>query len=260
MSIQTVQWFDGQDLGNMPIIDMEAVNDATGMFKNAKANELRFRNCHPAIMTSMFSNAKVNKVEGLDTSKATTITDIFNSARINKRDDQSYSAIKISPFTLNLENCSTMNRAFYNSHVDQVLIENTDKITSAQGAFTKCPFLKTLPNMRFKAIQGSGIGPSLVLDGVSFKNSDGSPVSGHSAEEIFAYSPKVVDSPNFTKEMEELEEFYRRPDEGSDLVDDRGYLIIKNQQMAKNLAKDFKRYPGIKIDMEDASGLFYGTS
>lgn len=71
----------------MPTIDMEAVNDATGMFKNAKANELRFRNCHPAIMTSMFSNAKVNKVEGLDTSKATTISDIFNSARINKRDD-----------------------------------------------------------------------------------------------------------------------------------------------------------------------------
>ena len=121
------------------------------------------------------------------------------------------------------------------------MIENTDKITSAQGAFTKCPFLKTLPNMRFKAIQGSGIGPSLVLDGVSFNNSDGSPMSSHSAEEIFAYSPKVVDSPNFTKEMEELEEFYRRPDEGSDLVDDRGYLIIKNQQMAKNLAKDFKR-------------------
>jgi len=30
--------------------------------------------------------------------------------------------------------------------------------------------------------------------------------------------------------------------------------------MAKNLAKDFKRYPGIKIEMEDASGLFYGTS
>lgn len=260
MSTETVHWFDGQDLGNMPTIDMEAVNDATGMFKNAKANELRFRNCHPAIMTSMFSNAKVNKVEGLDTSKATTISDIFNGARINKRDDQSYSAIKIAPFTLNLENCSTMNRAFYNSHVDQVLIENTDKITSAQGAFTKCPFLKTLPNMRFKAIQGSGIGPSLVLDGVSFNNSDGSPMSSHSAEEIFAYSPKVVDSPNFTKEMEELEEFYRRPDEGSDLVDDRGYLIIKNQQMAKNLAKDFKRYPGIKIQMEDASGLFYGTS
>lgn len=260
MSTQTVQWFDGQDLGNMPIIDMEAVNDATGMFKNAKANELKFRNCHPAIMTSMFRDAKVNKVEGLDTSKATTITDIFNGARINKRDDQSYSAIKIAPFTLNLENCSTMNRAFYNSHVDQVLIENTDKITSAQGAFTKCPFLKTLPNMRFKSIQGSGIGPSLVLDGVSFNNSDGSPMSGHSAEEIFAYSPKVVDSPNFTKEMEELEEFYRRPDEGSDFVDDRGYLIIKNQQMAKNLAKDFKRYPGIKIQMEDASGLFYGTS
>jgi hypothetical protein len=207
----------------------------------------------------MFNNAKVNKVEGLDTSKATTITDIFNGARINKRDDQSYSAIKIAPFTLNLENCSTMNRAFYNSHVDQVLIENTDKITSAQGAFTKCPFLKTLPNMRFKAIQGSGIGPSLVLDGVSFTNSDGSLVGGHSAEEIFAYSPKVVGSPNFTKEMEELEEFYRRPDEGSDLVDDRGYLIIRNQQMAKNLAKDFKRYPGIKIEMEDASGLFYGT-
>ena len=260
ISTETVHWFDGQDLGNMPTIDMEAVNDATGMFKNAKANELRFRNCHPAIMTSMFSNAKVNKVEGLDTSKATTISDIFNGARINKRDDQSYSAIKIAPFTLNLENCSTMNRAFYNSHVDQVLIENTDKITSAQGAFTKCPFLKTLPNMRFKAIQGSGIGPSLVLDGVSFNNSDGSPMSSHSAEEIFAYSPKVVDSPNFTKEMEELEEFYRRPDEGSDLVDDRGYLIIKNQQMAKNLAKDFKRYPGIKIQMEDASGLFYGTS
>ena len=260
MSTQTVQWFEDQDLGNMPIIDMEAVNDATGMFKNAKANELKFRNCHPAIMTSMFRDAKVNKVEGLDTSKATTITDIFNGARINKRDDQSYSAIKIAPFTLNLENCSTMNRAFYNSHVDQVLIENTDKITSAQGAFTKCPFLKTLPNMRFKAIQGSGIGPSLVLDGVSFNNSDGSPMSSHSAEEIFAYSPKVVDSPNFTKEMEELEEFYRRPDEGSDLVDDRGYLIIKNQQMAKNLAKDFKRYPGIKIQMEDASGLFYGTS
>ena len=260
MSTETVHWFDGQDLGNMPTIDMEAVNDATGMFKNAKANELRFRNCHPAIMTSMFSNAKVNKVEGLDTSKATTITDIFNGARINKRDDQSYSAIKIAPFTLNLENCSTMNRAFYNSHVDQVLIENTDKITSAQGAFTKCPFLKTLPNMRFKAIQGSGIGPSLVLDGVGFKNSDGSQASGHSAEEIFAYSPKVIDSPNFTKEMEELEEFYRRPAEGSDLVDDRGYLVIKNQQMAKNLAKDFKRYPGIKIQMEDASGLFYGTN
>lgn len=87
MSTETVHWFDGQDLGNMPTIDMEAVNDATGMFKNAKANELRFRNCHPAIMTSMFSNAKVNKVEGLDTSKATTISDIFNGARINKRDD-----------------------------------------------------------------------------------------------------------------------------------------------------------------------------
>lgn len=256
----TKSWFDSQDLGNMPIIDMDSVTDATTMFRNAKANELKFRNCHPTIMTSMFTSAKVNKVEGLDTSRATTITDLFNSARINKRDDQSYSAIKIAPFTLNLENCSTMDRAFYNSHVDQVLIENTDKITSAQGAFTICPFLKTLPNMRFKAIQGSGIGSSLVMDGVNFNNSDGSPVSDHSAEEIFAYSPKVVDSPNFAKEMEELEEFYKRPDEGSDLVDDRGYLIIKNQQMAKNLAKDFKRYPGIKIEMEDASGLFYGTS
>ena len=256
----TRAWFADIDLGNMPIIDMSTVNIADRMFANAKINELKLRNCHPMTMVGMFSNTKVNKIEGLDTSRAITIEDLFNGARINKRSDQSYSAIKLAPFTLNLEMCENMARAFYNSHVDQVLIENTDKVTNAQGAFTKCPFLKTIPNMRFKSLQGTGIGPSLVLDGIGFMNSDGSSVSTHSPEEIFAYSPKVVGNPEFQKEVEELEEFYKRPNEGSDLVDERGYLIIKNQQTAKSLAKEFKKYPGIKIDMEDASGLFYGTN
>jgi hypothetical protein len=30
--------------------------------------------------------------------------------------------------------------------------------------------------------------------------------------------------------------------------------------MAENFARDFKKYPGIKIAMEDASGLFYNIN
>lgn len=120
-----------------------------------------------------------------------------------------------------------------------------------------CPFLKSLPNMRFKKLQGCGIGNSLVQSGIHFKDDQGNVVSEHSPEEIFAYSPKVASLPEFEKEMQELDEFYKLPASGSDLVDERGFLVIKNKEMANTLAKDFKKYPGIKVEMEDASGLFY---
>jgi hypothetical protein len=96
------------------------------MFCEAKVNEVKFRNCHPTWMTGMFKDARVNKVEGLGTERAISINDIFNSARVNKREDQSYTEIKISPFTLKLDKCNTMDRAFINSHIGQVLLENTD--------------------------------------------------------------------------------------------------------------------------------------
>lgn len=82
--------------------------------------------------------------------------------------------------------------------------------------------------MRFKSLQGSGIGKSLVLDGISFNNPDGSQVQYHSAEEIFAYSPQVVSNPDYDKAMRELEEFYANLATGSEMVDERGYLIISN--------------------------------
>ena len=40
------------------------------------------------------------------------------------------------------------------------------------------------------------------------------------------------------------------------MTDERGYLIVENSTQAKNLAKDFKKYPGIKIDIENADSLF----
>lgn len=113
--------------------------------------------------------------------------------------------------------------------------------------------------MRFKSLQGLGIGRSLVLDGVGLNNPDGSQIDSHSAEEIFAYSPRVVSNPDYDRAMKEIEEFYTKPTTDSEIVDERGYLIIRNQQTAKALAKSFKSYPGIKIEMEDASGLFYAT-
>jgi hypothetical protein len=131
-STSTRNWFNNDNnIGTLPIIDMASVLDASFMFYNARTSNLKFRNCHPKDMAGMFKNAKINKIEGLDTSNAYCINELFYGARVNKRDDQSYTAIKISPFTLNLKECASMDMAFFNSHVDQILLEDTDKITHA---------------------------------------------------------------------------------------------------------------------------------
>lgn len=120
-----------------------------------------------------------------------------------------------------------------------------------------CPFLKSLPDMKFKKLKNCGIGDALVASNVYFADRHGNKVDEHSPEEIFAFSPKVASLPDFAEEMKALREFYKPTVDDKDLVDDRGYLVIKNKEMVTNFGKDFKKYPGVKVAMEDASGLFY---
>lgn len=51
-----------------------------------------------------------------------------------------------------------------------------------------------------------------------------------------------------------LESFYNSSAQAK--TDERGYLIVESTEQAKRLAKDFKKYPGIKIDLENANSLF----
>lgn len=69
------------------MIDMSSVENAARLFAGATLTEVKLKNCHATVMSSMFSGAKVNKVEGLDTSHAVDITDMFSGARVNKRND-----------------------------------------------------------------------------------------------------------------------------------------------------------------------------
>ena len=82
--------------------------------------------------------------------------------------------------------------------------------------------------MKFKKLQGFGIGSALLGPTIGFKDGNGNVVADHSPEEIFAYSPKVANLPEFEKSMQELEEFYKRSENISDITDERGYLVIKN--------------------------------
>ncbi len=79
--------FYGLDFTGLPPIDMSNVVDATEMFRNARVGDVNLRNCAPTGMIGMFRDAKVNKVEGLDTKNAISIDDMFNGARVNKRED-----------------------------------------------------------------------------------------------------------------------------------------------------------------------------
>jgi hypothetical protein len=82
--------------------------------------------------------------------------------------------------------------------------------------------------MKFKKLQGSGIGSALLGPSIGFKDVNGNVIGDHSPEEIFAYSPKVANLPEFEKSMQELEDFYKKSEDISDFIDDRGYLVIKN--------------------------------
>lgn len=58
---------------------MQMVKSADQMFYDADIPEVKLLNCNATSMVGMFLGAKVNKVEGLDTSKAVDITDLFRN-------------------------------------------------------------------------------------------------------------------------------------------------------------------------------------
>lgn len=86
-SSSVAQWFLHGHFEHLPVIDMSSVENANSMFAGAVLTEVKLKNCHASNMSNMFGGAKVNKVEGLDTSHAVDITDMFNGTRVNKRDD-----------------------------------------------------------------------------------------------------------------------------------------------------------------------------
>jgi len=58
---------------------MQMVKSADKMFCEADIPEVKLLNCNATSMVEMFLGAKVNKVEGLDTSKAVDITELFKN-------------------------------------------------------------------------------------------------------------------------------------------------------------------------------------
>lgn len=229
------------------VVDMSQVDDASSMFKKFKTPSLKLVNCNAQRMVAMFQGARISKIEGLDTSHARDISYMFNEISNCRRDDQSESSVKIVPSKLDLRQCTVISYAFYKSSVKAVEFENTDRVERAQDVLFGSKYMDTIPNMMFKKLKSQPL--KLLVS--SDANSSSSDISG---SDVFQFCPEIASSPDFDEVVSELESFYNS---GAKVkTDERGYLIIETSEQAKKLAKDFKKYPGIKISLQNADSLF----
>lgn len=229
------------------VIDMSHVDDATKLFNKFKIPSLKLVNCNAQKMLAMFENARISKIEGLDTSHARDISYMFNGISNCRRDDQSESSVKIVPSKLDLRQCTVISYAFYKSSIKAVEFENTDRVEQAQNVLFGSKYMDTIPNMMFKKLKSQSL--KLLVNGQ--ENSSSSDISG---TDVFQFCPEIASSPNFDEVVSQLESFYNSRAQGK--TDERGYLIVENFEQAKNFAKDFKKYPGIKISLQNADSLF----
>ena len=228
------------------VIDMSQIDDASRLFSKFRIPSLKLVNCNAQKMVAMFENARISKIEGLDTSHASDISYMFNGISNCRREDQSDSSVKIVPSKLDLRQCTVISYAFYKSSIKAVEFENTDRVEQAQDVLFGSKYMETIPNMMFKKLKSQSL--KLLVGGDENSSSD---ISG---TDVFQFCPEIASNPKFDEVVSQLEIFYNSKGVGK--TDDRGYLIVENFEQAKKFAKDFKKYPGIKISLQNADSLF----
>ena len=110
---------------------MSQIDDASMLFNKFRIPSLKLVNCNAQKMVAMFENARISKIEGLDTSHASDISYMFNGISNCRREDQSDSSVKIVPSKLDLRQCTVISYAFYKSSIKAVEFENTDRVEQA---------------------------------------------------------------------------------------------------------------------------------
>lgn len=121
-SRDAANFFADLKIPKLPPVDMREVATATNMFYRCDIPEVKLLNCKATSMDGMFREAKINKVEGLDTSNAKSITNLFRGQESSKRVDQDAKTLSLVPFRLNLKNCVRANFAFAGSQIERVEI------------------------------------------------------------------------------------------------------------------------------------------
>lgn len=251
----------------LPPVDMREVEAATLMFYGCDIPEVKLLNCKATLMDGMFAEAKINKVEGLDTSNAKSITNLFRNQESSKRVDQDSKTLSLVPFKLNLKNCVRANFAFAGSQVERVEIVQPTQLQYAAKMFCHCVQLKNIPDMRFPKIKNlrSLVLADNVRDDTRSKttfnrdNSTEEDTSYFAAEQVFAGCPLVYDLPEFDQKMKELEEWCKF-DEPTGNVDENGYLILQSKEEVRASLKFIRKYPGIRIDASSANSFFEGVT